>query len=182
MRTFLAITGAAAALAAAGCGGDAARDDPAQPTQTADQASTPAEQGVVGGLAAETDKLAEQIAKAVEELAQDPSADVDGQLESAQQRADELSQQAEETAGDQQPEVTAALREANKRIAAAAAELRGVTDAADVRAVLERQLGPISDQLGDAFDEAEQSTGTDTRQQVQKARDTINSLRDEIGP
>ena len=180
MRRFLATTAAAAALVAAGCGEDNARDAQGQPEKTADATQTATKQIDVKGLAAETDKLANQVAAAARELAKDPGADVDSQLESARQRADELSAQAQDQAGDQ-PKLTSALREANERLAAAASDLRDAKDAGDVRAVLEQQLGPVAARLGDAFDEAEQSTGKDTRQQLQRARDTIDDLRDDIG-
>ena len=139
----MAITMSATAIAAAGCGSDAADQVQGETRQAADS-QPPREQ-----------------------------------LREAQRRVDELSEQAEKQADGKDPELAAALRDVNQRLSDAAAGLRDADDAADVREVLEQQIGPASDRLSSALD-AQQQGNPDTRRQLEQARDKLEHLRDDL--
>ena len=183
MRRLIAITIAAAGLAAAGCGDDTsstAQEARDQVEKAADQGGQAATQTGIEGLAAETQKLADRIAQAARELAKNPDANVDERLNSAEQRAKQLAEQARMRSDEQRPELTAALRAANERLASAAAGLREAQSADDVAQVVERQLGPAGDRLADAAGQADKLAGGDTERQLEQARDRIKQLREEL--
>jgi hypothetical protein len=145
MRRFLITMIAATALATAGCGEDEAADDAQDAREGIEQS---AEQGPaqtdISELAAETQRLAEQIAQAGQELAANPDADTDQRLQDAEERANELAEQAQ----GEESEASGALRDANERLAEAAAELREAESAEDVGRVLDEQLSRAAEALG----------------------------------
>jgi exonuclease VII small subunit len=181
MRRLLATTIAAAAMAAAGCGDDS--PDTAQTTQ--DQAEQTAQQTPAAAerdsneIATATQKLADQISQAARELADDPDVNLDERLNSAEQRGNELSKQAQTNLDANEPELATALREANERLAAAAADLRDADSADDVKQVLEAQLTPAAERLAKAAG-ADQISGADAQRQLEQARDKLEKLRDEL--
>jgi hypothetical protein len=177
MRRLLIITIVAGALAAAGCGSDASN----AAEQAQDQAGKAAQQAGAQELAAATKDLTGQIARAARELADNPDADVDAQLQQAQQRANDLADRAQNDVAKDQPDLASALRRANTRLADAASALREADNADQVHQVLSDQIGPVSSRLSDAIGAAENVTGKDTDKQLQKARDQIDQLRDLLG-
>ena len=180
MRRMVITTIAAAALAAAGCGSDTAQNATDAGRKAADQGRQAAQNVTAEGLAASTEKLADQVAQAARKLAKSPDADVDAQLSRSEQRANELSRQAQGNLKTVQPQLAAALRQANERLAATASALREADSAADVRNVLQEQLTPVADQLSRAAEHAQQAAGGDTQRQLDKARDQIQKLSDEL--
>jgi hypothetical protein len=172
MRRLLAITIATAALIATGCGDDTS--GVAQDAQ--DQAGEAVEQAGADDLATATRELAEQLAKAASDLAENPDANVDDELKSAQDRADELAEQSQNELDATEPDLATALQEANERIAEAAAQLRDVDNAEDVRKVLDQDLGTASERLADA----KRLTGVDASGQLEQARDRLDQLRDDL--
>lgn len=180
MRRLLATTIAAAAFAAAGCGDDTpdtAQNAQDQAAQTAQP--TPAAERDSNAIATETQKLADQISQAARELADDPDANLEERLNSAEQRGNELSQQAQSELDASEPELATALRGANERLADAAADLRDADNADDVRQVLDAQLGPAVKRLAKAAG-GDQISGADAQRQLEQARDQLEQLRDDL--
>jgi hypothetical protein len=184
MRRLLITTIVAGALAAAGCGSDAsntAEKAQDQAGKAQDQAGKAAQQAGAQDLAAATKDLAGQIAQAARELADNPNADVDADLQQAQERANDLADRAQNEVSQDQPDLASALRRADMRLADAASALREADNADEVQQVLSDQIGPVSSRLSDAIGAAEKVTGKDTDKQLQKARDQIDQLRDLAG-
>lgn len=138
-----------------------------------------ANQADVEGLATATQKLADEIAAAARELADNPQADVDERLQDAEGQANALSEQAQDSLDEQQPELSSALQDANQRLARAAVDLRDTDSVDDVRSVLERDLGPAGARPSDAAAEAQKLAGPDTQLQLEQAHQ-IEQLRDQM--
>ena len=179
MRRTIAITIAAASLVVAGCGGSDEPTPPASTPEAAQTAPTQADQpGDLTELASATEKLAEQIADSARTLAADPEADVDGRLADSEERARELSEQAQGEVDARSPDLAPALREANDRLAAAAAELRNVDTPEDLQKAFEEQLNPAIEQLTDAAGTVD---GDEAGRQLERARDQLEELGVNIG-
>ena len=141
MRRLLTTMTAAAALAIAACGEDEAADTARDTGQQAEQAAQQAAEATgADGLAAETQRLAEEIARAARELAENPEVDADQRLETAEKEANGLAEKAENELQESDPDLARALKDANERLAAGAADLREAQSTEDVGRVLEEEL------------------------------------------
>lgn len=164
---------AAAAFAAAGCGGDTV----GQATTQAGEAVESADGVGLGDAIRETRDVTREVSDAARELEKDPNADVDTRLADAEQRARDLSDRLENDAGGQ-PEVSAALRSANERIATAAADLQDASTSEQVAEIRESAFADIDKQLREVTADAASDA---TRSQLEDARDAAENLRSKVG-
>jgi chromosome segregation ATPase len=164
---------AAAAFAAAGCGGDTV----GQATTQAGEAVESADGVGLSDAIRETRDVTGEVTDAAQELAKDPDADVDARLADAEQRARALSDRLQNDA-DGQPEVTAALRSANERIASAASDLQDASTSEQVTEITDSAFEEIDKQLRAVATDA---AGDATRSQLEDARDAAEDLRSKVG-
>ncbi len=191
MRTMATIA-VAAALAAAGCGDeDTAQDAADGAQQRAEQAEDQVQERVgraeapsLETLAQQTEEVVGDVRAAAERLAEDPeAADVDGELQQAQERAEGLAGQAREWSGataqdaeqeagrrlsaEQQAELRDRLAGVNDEAAATAERLRDVTDPQEARLIVEERLSGRTAALRDLAERLRGELPSDVREQLE---------------
>jgi len=188
----MATIAVAAALVAAGCGGedtaqDAANDAQERVEQAEDQVREQAggaEAPDLESLTRQTEEVVGDVRAAAGRVAQDPDAEaVDQELQDAQERAEELAGQAREwsAAGAQEVEQQAGqeltpeqraelgdrLAQVNEDAAATAERLRDVTDPQEAQRIVEERLSGRTDELRDLAQEHRDRLPADVREQLE---------------
>jgi uncharacterized protein YukE len=173
----------AVALVAAGCGGDDDGEVPV-PEEAVEDVQEGAEQ--IGAqdpdtLVRETQRVIREVTDAARQLHADPQVDVDAELAAAEDRANELAQQADETFGEEQAQLGDAMQEVNEQLARAAAELREAEEREEVQRVIDEELTRVSDELRDAMAEAGDEVPEDWRQQLDEGQREVEELERALG-
>jgi uncharacterized protein YjbJ (UPF0337 family) len=192
----MATLAVAAALAAAGCGDEDTTQDAANDAQErVEQAEGQVQEqaGAADGLDLEsltqqTEEVVGDVRSAAERLAEDPgSADVEQELQGAQERAEELAaqarewsaataQDAEQQAGqqaeqrltaEQRAELGDRLAQVNEEAASTAGRLREVTDPQEARRIVEERLSGRTDELRDLAEQYRDRLPSDVREQLE---------------
>jgi chromosome segregation ATPase len=161
-----------AVIAAAGCGEDTAQNAQTQAQQAA--------QGIdLSTAIRETRDIASEVTKSAQELAQDPSADVDERLADAETRANDLGDQLESASQDD-AEVRSALSQANKRLATVAEDLQDASTQQDVAEAARSGLNEVDAQLRDAASQITGAYADAARKQLEDARRAADDLLDQL--
>jgi len=192
----MATIAVAAALVAAGCGGeetaqDAGNDVQERVEQAEDQVREQtggAEAPDLESLTKQTEEVVGDVRAAAERVAENPDAEtVDQELQDAQERAEELAGQAREWSGataqeaeqeaeqqagqeltaEQRAELGDRLAQVNDDAAATAERLRDVTDPQEAQQIVEEQLSGRTDELRDLAQQYRDRLPADVREQLE---------------
>jgi chromosome segregation ATPase len=184
MRLWVLIALMAAALVAAGCGGDEDAGEQPVPEEAVETVQEGPEH--VGAddpdtIVRETQRGIREVTQAARELHADPDADVDAELAAAEDRAEELSNEAEDAFGEEQAELGQALHEINEQVASVARELREAEEREEVQRVIDEELTQVNDELRDALAEAGTDIPEDWRQQLDEGQREVEELERALG-